>query len=262
MWNLFSNRSLLSEENEFFQVETFRWLLTHFGGAHFYDGAQLILPTEEFFPSRVSSSEQAALHTFEQVKIYAGLENWPCKLEIQEQDPNIVVGETLVVQNAGPNPHGTFRINDKDEAIITYNPKLISSPVQMVATFAHELAHFLTSTAPEPPPGGWDNWEFATDIAGTFLGFGVFLANSVFNFRQYSSAGIAGWQTSGGGYLSEAEHSYALAIFLLLKDISPTKAYPYCDGNIKALLKRAIKELESKSHIDHLRNVEFVSRAI
>ncbi|MDX6851136.1 hypothetical protein SCD92_17290, partial [Gilvimarinus sp. SDUM040013] len=57
-----------------------------------------------------------------------------------------------------------------------------TSPTQLVATFAHELSHYLTCTANEPPPGGWDNWEFATDIAATFLGFGVFMANSSFNF--------------------------------------------------------------------------------
>jgi len=260
LWNPFQSKPLLSEENELFQVETYRWLLTYFGGDNFYEGAKLILPTEEFFPSNVSSEEEAARHTFEQVKIYAGLENWSCVLEIQDEDPNLVVGEALIVQNVEQNPHGTFSIKENSEVVITYNPKIVSSPTQMVSTFAHELAHYLTSTAPEPPPGGWDNWEFATDIAGTFLGFGVFLANSVFNFRQYSSGGIIGWQTTGGGYLSEAEHCYSLGIFLLLKNIGPDSVYPHCDGNIKALLKKAIKELETQPYVDDLRKVKYIDR--
>lgn len=258
MWNPFRKKPLLSEENELFQVETYRWLLTHFGGTHFYDGIQLILPTAAFFPTEVNSAETAARHTFEQVKYYAGLEEWPCILEIQEKDPNLVVGETLIVQDAEHNPHGTFSINEDDVAVITYNPLLISNPMQMVATFAHELAHYLTSTAPEPPPGGWDNWEFATDIATSFLGFGIFTANSVFNFQQYSGGGTIGWRTSGGGYLSEAESSYSLALFLLLKGIAPDVAFAHCDTNIKSLLKRALKEIEYKPYIDDLRKVKYI----
>ena len=260
MWNPFKSKPLLSEEDELFQVETYRWLLTHFGGSHFYDGTQLILPTEEFFPLLVNSQEEAAQSTFVQVQKYSGLENWPCILEIQEEDPNLVVGETLIVQNVEQNPHGTFSVNENNEAVITYNPKLVSKPTQMVATFAHELAHYLTGTSPEPPPGGWENWEFATDITATFLGFGIFQANSVFNFQQFSEVGGYGWSATGGGYLSESEHSFSLAIFLLLKGISPDIAYPHCDANIKAYLKKALKELEGKAYISELRKVKYVAK--
>jgi hypothetical protein len=257
LWNPFKRKPLLAEDDELFQLETWRWLLAYFGGEHFYKHIQLILPTEDYFPSKVTSPDEAVQATFDQVRRYAGLEQWPCLLEKQEDDPEIVVGETLIVQGVEQNPHGTFRINENDEAVISYNPKLATSPMQMVATFAHELAHYLTSTAPEPPPGGWDNWEFATDIAATFLGFGIFQANSVFNFQQYSGVGSYGWRTTGGGYLSEAEHSYSLAIFLLLKDVSPDRAYLHCDGNIKAYLKKALAELGEKNHIAELKNVEY-----
>ena len=260
MWNPFKSKPLLSEEDEVFLVETFRWLLTHFGGPHFYESTQLILPTEEYFPVKVSTPEEAVKNTFEQVKKYAGLEKWPCILQQQEEDPNLVIAETLIVQNAEQNPHGTFSVNEQGEAIITYNSKLAKHPTQMVATFAHELAHYLTSTASEPPPGGWDNWEFATDITATFLGFGIFQANSVFNFQQYSSAGMQGWQTTGGGYLSEAEHSYALSMFLMLKNIQPEVAYPHCDGNIKAFTKKALVELNDKPYISELKKVEYIEK--
>lgn len=260
MWNPFKSKPLLKEEDELFQVETYRWLLTHFGGKYFYNDTQLILPTEEFFPTKVNSPDQAAQETFEQVKKYAGLENWPCILKKQEEDPNIIIGETLIVQQAENNPHGTFSVNDKNEATITYNPRLATNPTQMVATFAHELAHYLTSTAAEPPPGGWDNWEFATDITASFLGFGIFQANSVFNFRQFSSAGTYGWQTTGGGYLSESEHAFALGMFLMLKEIQPSIAYQYCDGNIKSFLKKAMVEIGDKQYIKELLKIERIEQ--
>jgi len=260
MWNIFRSSPVLSEEDRHFQIECYKWLLTHFGGAAFYKHAQLVLPNKDFFPDQVDSVEDAAESVFKQVKFLAGLSDWPCKLVAQEDDPNLLVAPTVVVQNVEHNPLGTFSTNQNDEVIITYNPKVASNPTQMVATFAHELSHYLTSCAQEPPPGGWDNWEFATDIGATFLGFGVFQANSVFNFTQYTDVGTHGWKTSGGGYLSEAEHSYSLAIFLLLKDISPEIAYPYCDANIKALLKSSIKEIEKSTTIKDLKKIEYVGK--
>ncbi|MBW9275268.1 MAG: hypothetical protein K1563_16425 [Candidatus Thiodiazotropha sp. (ex. Lucinisca nassula)] len=258
MWNPFRSTQLLTEEDSYFQFECFKWLLTHFGGDDFYKGIELVLPTEEYFPAVVDSSESAAQTTFNQVKMFAGLEKWPVKLEEQEEDPNIHIGDTLIVQNVDPNPLGTFSSNVNDEIKITYNPKIVSDPQQMVATFAHELSHYLTGTAHEPPPGGWENWEFATDIGATFLGFGIFMANSAFSFRQYSSGGISGWQTSGSGYLSEAEHSYSLAVFLRLKEIPPEKAIPYCDRSINAYVKQALKEIDSGNIIQELRGIKYV----
>lgn len=260
MWNPFRNKPLLSEEDERFQIETYRWLLTHFGGDTFYRDIRLILPTKDFFPSEIDSVENGVQYLFKQVKFYMGLQEWPCKLVEQEEDPNMVVAPTVVVQNVEQNPLGTFSVSDNKEVVITYNPNLTSNPTHMAATFAHELAHYLTSTAPVPPPGGWDNWEFATDIAATFLGFGVFQANAVFNFQQYTGIDSQGWKTTGGGYLSEAEHSYSLAIFLLLKNIPVENVYPHCDANIKVYLRKALQELADKPYIDELRDVEYVQQ--
>ena len=258
MWNPFRKQPLLSEENEAFQVETYKWLLKNFGGKYFYEDTKLILPTEEFFPVNNDKPEKVAQQIFELTRKYAGLESWPCTLKAQETDPNLRVATFLTLQNTEHNPLGTFSANENSEVVITYNPKLTSDPTQMVATLSHELSHYLTSTSLEPPPGGWDNWEFATDITATFLGFGIFQANSVFNFQQVSEVGAQGWKTTGGGYLSETEHSYALALFIRLKNISPEVVYPHCDINIKEYLKKALAELENNSHIEELLKVQYV----
>jgi hypothetical protein len=260
MWNPFRSKPLLSEEDTMFQMECFRWLLTHFGGDDFYEHTRLVLPTKEYFPSIVSSREAAAQSTLEQVKKYAGMETWPTRLQVQEEDPNLQVAPTLVVQNVEQNPLGTFTVDENNEATITYNPKIVADPIQMVATFAHELSHYLTGTAPEAPPGGWENWEFATDICATFLGFGIFQANAAFNFRQHASVDTIGWQTSGGGYLSEAEHSYSLAIFLRLKVIEADMALHHCDANVKGYLKKALVELDRGNIVNELKSVAYIPR--
>jgi len=216
-----------------------------------------VLPTEEFFPARLGSAVEAAEITFAQVKKHAGMEDWKCKLQAQAEDPNIEIAPALVVQNVDHNPLGSFSVNDKNEVLITYNPKLAEDPIQMIATFAHELSHYLTATAAEPPPGGWSNWEFATDICASFLGFGIFVANAAFSFQQYTNVDAHGWKSARGGYLSEAEHSYALALFLKLKDIPVKQALRYCDANIKSNLKRAHKEIAGDSIIGELRNLKY-----
>ncbi len=161
------------------------------------------------------------------------------------------------VENIEPNPAGTFEIHDDNDIVITYNPKLLNHPTQLVSTFAHELSHYLTTNCPEAPPGGWDNWEFATDITATFLGFGIFMANSAFNFYQLSTLETQGWETSRHSYLSEEEHTFALAIFLQLKNLPIEAALPYLKPHLKKVLKKSAKQIVETTIVEDLLKIEF-----
>lgn len=185
------------------------------------------------------------------------MDEWNCKLERQEEDVEAKIASTLIVQNTPNNPLGTFQAKENNEIVITYNPSLLGNPAQLVATYAHELAHYLTACTSEEPPGGWDNWEFVTDIAATFLGFGVFMANSAFNFQQYADIDSQGWQYNRNGYLSEAEHIFALAIFLELQGTPIEPALPHLKPNLKKLLKQAVKQLSNTEIISTLKAVEY-----
>lgn len=233
--------------------------IKNFGGKDFYENTRLILPTTDYFPSKIEGVEEIAISTFDAVKKYAGMEEWPCRLEKQDEDLNTQVAPTLAVQNAPKTPLGTFEAKENNEIVITYNPELVNNPMQLVATYAHELSHYLTGSGQEEPPGGWENWEFATDIAATFLGFGIFMANSAFNFNQFTEVDSQGWQYSRNGYLSEEEHIYALAIFLGLQGISDGAALSHLKPNLKALLKKALAEISRSELISELKAVEYVS---
>src|SRR5205085_12416082 len=50
---------------------------------------------------------------------------------------------------------------------------LLAHPGRLIATFAHELAHYLLATAPTSPPCEDDEHEFLTDLTAAYLGFGV-----------------------------------------------------------------------------------------
>jgi len=261
MFGLFKAKPVLSAEDTEFQVATYQWLLRNFGGKDFYDDAKLILPTKEYFPSRVSCEDEAAAETFNIVKKFAGMEEWPCRLEKQEEDVDYRVAPALGVQGAPHTPLGTFQANENNEVVITYNPGIVGNPTQLVAMFAHELAHYLTGGCKEAPPGGWDNWEFATDIAATFLGFGLFMTNSAFIFQQFTEVGAQGWQSNKNGYLSEAEHVFALAIFLQLKGIPVETALRFIKPALKKLLKDAVRQVESTKIIEELQAVQYLPQA-
>lgn len=255
MFGFLKSKPLLSDDDREFQFDTYQWLLKNFGGAHFYDDARLILPTKDFF--EFSQSDQLAKSIFEQVKAYCGMQLWQCELVAQEPDIDPHVSPTVVLENITPSPAGTFEFDKGDVVTITYNPDLLNKPEALIATFAHELSHFLTSTARDEPPGGWDNWEFATDICATFLGFGIFMANTAFNFIQTQDVDTVGWQVQGASYLSEIEHLYALAIFLSLKDIDAQEFFPFLKPYLRSDLKKAVKELNGSEFIQELKNVSY-----
>lgn len=257
MFGFLKSKPLISSTDLEFQIATYKWLLKNFGGDDFYKTTKLVLPTTEYFPSQVDSPEGAASETFEAVKKHAGMTNWCCQLQVQEKDVNPVIAPTIAIQNAPTSPQGTFQVSEQNEVIITYNPALTSQPVQLVATLAHELAHYLTATSKEGPPGGWENWEFATDIAATFLGFGIFMANSAFNFTQFSNTDSQGWKSNRRGYLSESEHINALAIFLELKGQPIDTATNHLKPHLRKLLKKANKELIKQGIIEELKAVVY-----
>ena len=250
----------MSENDLVFQIETFKWLLIHFGGEVFFNNTVLVQPTKKFFPDEVSSETEAAYATFLRVKSYAGMDNWDCYLIAQEPDQEVKIAPTLVVQGTEASPLGTFSIGS-EKAAISYNPKLIQQPMQLVATLAHELSHYLTATAAEPPPGGWDNWEFATDLTAVFLGFGVFMANSAFNFQQFTDVDSQGWSSSRNGYLSETELCFALTIFCKLQNIEISTATQHLKPNVKKLLSLSLAELNrSPQIISELSDVKYKPR--
>jgi hypothetical protein len=202
-------------------VACFAWLSREFSKAGPLTARPTILPDEhllERMPQRdaaLTIGIARALELFEQTKAHAGMQDWPCELRAGDADRerSIALGHALKHHRSAP--LGTFGYAD-DGYVITYNPTSLAHPQTLVATFAHELAHFLLHTAKSPPPGGKALAEHATDVGAAYLGFGVFMANSAKNFSQFQSAGEIGWEMRGAGYLSENALTTALAMMVRL----------------------------------------------
>lgn len=244
MLSLFGPKLPIDEDELEWQFASFKWLIQEFGDL----GADtpLVLPTEAWFPPEALEGKASARELFDLVREHAGLTDWGCELREGERPRPIYAGNAHLLRHEGPSaPAGTFEMKGDDDrvVVITYNPELEGNPMALVATFAHELAHYLMITAETPPPGGWELDELHTDLCAVYLGFGVFLANSAKTFRQFQSAGEMGWSTSTQGYLSEGALVTALAVTERLAGRDPMAAAPHLKDYLEKDLRRADRAL-------------------
>ncbi len=262
MFGFFKRRSLLDDATKLWIFEAYAWALRNFGSDSFYEATTLITPTSKHFPGRFDDAEIMAQKTFERVKTYAGMQNWACELDAQDADANPVIAPTILIHGAPRGPAGTFVVEpgSPNGVKITYNPDQLRDPEGLIATFAHELAHYLGGTAHEQPPGGEEYWEHATDLLGVFMGFGLFLANSAVSFRQFSAVDSQGWSIQTQGYMTEDELTYALAIFCALKSIPRADAEVHLKRSLRPFFRKAMKECESSNDLVRLRAIDETCR--
>jgi hypothetical protein len=124
---------------------------------------------------------------------------------------------------------------------------LFIDQLQLIAVFAHELAHYLLATAGEWPVCADDEKECLTDLAAVFMGFGVFLANARFSRETYTDGVWHGWRIGHAGYLPEADLIFALALFLRAKGLDADAACDSLKPHLAKLLRRAMHEMP----VDH-----------
>ena len=162
-----------------------------------------------------------------------GMTDWPCRLagqsRVNEEHAEVMSRGGMYGETKSGGAAGTFSV--PDNVLITYAPKLLADPIPLVATFAHELCHFLLAKVSAEPPCGWKQHEPLTDLAAAAEGFGVFLCYTSFNFRQWTDYRYQGWKWSKQGYLSEAELAFALGVFCVRRQIDPEVAGPYLKLN-------------------------------
>ncbi len=247
MLGLFRAKPVLDEASATWLIEAFAWALRGLDRRIFFEHTQLVTPSNEHFPDRIEDPQMLPSLLFARVRNLAGMAKWDCELVMQDPDPELQVARTLFIRNVQQPPAGTFQVVGEDEkkARITYNPNLLRDPMRFIATMAHELAHYLSMAIAEPPPGGEDYHEHATDVLAVYMGFGLFQLNSTFSFRQFTdlATGTQGWATQGLGYLSRAESAFAVAIFCHLKNIPAERAARYLQQPQLGLFRKAMKDM-------------------
>jgi len=262
----FRRTQIIDQDTIEWEFETFEWLFESFGGFQQFLGAELVRPTDEYFPiGKGLSGHALAEALFAQVRSLARMDQWPCQLVAQETGPDPMVGEGQLLQGLETLPGGTFQVDRQESesggadhtVIITYDPNLLSDPMSLVATFAHELSHYLLAAAPSLPPGDEELLEHATDLTAVYLGFGIFMANSSFRFAQFGDAFSMGWSTRRQGYMTERELVFALAIFASLHDLPADLVTEHLKPDLAKLFGRATRTVKAEiERVSALRNID------
>lgn len=245
----FGKRKFLDPDVEEWHVECWRYLLRNFGGIEQVKAAPLALPSGSFFPQVAGAQHERAEAVFARIKELMGMSEWPVQL-VERYADNAQVNDFATVRSERP-VAGTFQ-TENGAAIITYDPGLVARPYNLIAMFAHELAHYRLHTIEELPPGADVEpmiEELATEMAVAYFGFALIAANGAFEFVQFQDFGRQGWRGGPSGYFSEDGWIFALAVFLSLRGERPDTAKKHLKEHLAQRLDVALKHLSQNPAI-------------
>ncbi len=256
-FGLFNKQPVIDPSSSEWIFEAYGWALQNFDADLFYSDTVLVHPTNEFFPGAVNSVHGMAESIFERVKVYAGISHWPTLVQDQNMC-RLTESQQVRIQGAMRGPEGIAdeSVEDSQRLVIPYNPQQINNPEGMIATYAHILSHHMGRMVKTPPPGGIDYWPQATELLAVFLGFGFMFANSAYNFRGGCGSCYNPY-AQRDAYLSEAEATYALALFCILKGIPKSDVTPHLKRHLRGTYRKSIKEISEKvQEVDHLKKIQ------
>jgi len=247
------------------------WIFTEWDKLHIRLGpdqplsqTRLVLPAPGFFELDAETPETKAEAIFDKVKTYAGMEDWAVNLEAFEAHKHEQVSDYVVMQPAEPVPAGLFQVDGQETPTIRFDIALVDSPSSLIATFAHELAHYLLwSTGHYEGDIDLDD-ELITDLAAVYLGFGVFLANDAFEMRGESGYYGSSWSWRRAGYLSEDSFLLATALFVETSIMPHDAATPYLKPHLGKRFPKALKQILRRSDdLERIwkRDTSFVKKA-
>ncbi len=127
---------------------------------------------------------------------------------------------------------------------ISIEEKLLKNPTNLIATIAHELGH-ARLIGEDRLGDNYEDHELLTDLTTIFFGFGIFTANSLIIFEQWTNAQFQGWQSSTQGYIDEEMAGYSLALFAYLHNEKNPNWTNEINRNVRYYFKKSLKYLEA-----------------
>ncbi len=235
------------DEDEKDWIETSMLRLGKMFGMEKLQTKPTILPLPEFFPDRFAATEAALDSLVSRVCTYMDVEYE--NVIVYQFSHNAGRQETLYGHSNNSGAAGYFSNSEQGKFFVGIEENLLTKPVKLVATIAHELAHVLLLGSGKVTREEEDH-EYLTDLLTVYLGMGVFTANSVFTFSQWRGAGNHGWSSSRQGYMTEPMLGYALACYCWMRgDLNPPWA-KLLSTNPRVALQRGLKYLIKSQHTE------------
>ena len=222
--------------------DRFAILLEHLANEKPVHATELAVPSDKRFKADGDGPEARARALYAVTADLAGFAGWPVKLVAMGDDGPKQVSDGLIAPSANT-AAGTFRVDETGEVQITFARDLLDAPLNLVATFAHELAHLLLHARGVEEGISAEDAELVTDLGGVYLGFGVFMANAAFELEQFQDGLWGGWSSRRQGYLTENTLTYATALFCAIKDDGFEDARAALKTRLQSVFDRALKQI-------------------
>jgi hypothetical protein len=218
------------------------WLVEQFGAQTLRE-AEVILPTEDYFPDPYEGTRDCAQRLFELICEYMGVDATQMRLELYSEGvlPASSLPPGVVVHTSGTAGQYGAPVWAGDKPVVAVEAAGLQDPPGLVGTLAHEIGHFLLSGR-ELPRSRMER-ELLTDLVPIFFGLGILTAEVAFRFSRLRQHRYQGWRVSSQGYLSEPMFGYALAAFAWLRGERKPPWAPYLPLNIRTYLKRSLAYL-------------------
>ncbi|AXV64312.1 hypothetical protein D0907_02980 [Pseudoalteromonas lipolytica] len=241
MLALFKSAPLVDEQEQQWLIDTFMWAVEHFDSDYFLNQTQIILPNSQFFPDSVSSIEDMAKKVFARVVDYAGMQAWPVNLVSPSQltpqvFPHFAFQDSLRGESATLMVPANHLIN------VSFNQSQINQPQDLVASFAGTLATILIHHVGVLPPGGKEFLPQASDALACYLGFGVMMSNTVYQFKGGCGCGYNPYANRQAA-LTESQTLFMHALVTHFKTDNQTKKY--LKPHLRSQYKKAQKQIKA-----------------
>jgi len=198
---------------------------------------QTILPTKKYFDWEFKGIEKDAEFVLKKIGEYCGVDTKKIELDFYSEEAIKLDSGTVTQKEEGTGTAGLY-IQKENSFSILVEVQQLKRPNSLIATLAHELSHFVLIGQKEVHLDGDEN-EWLTDLLSIAFGFGVFIGNTKFEFKQWQTGdGWGGWQTSTQGYLPQQITAYAMAKI----EIKRTKEMPNWINLLKKDFQRDFKK--------------------
>lgn len=237
----FEARCPVVAEEQTWIEDNLSWFVGQFGDSWLH--SPVVLPTDDFFPGAYRGSEQDVRRAVTRVCGYMGVD--PARVHVDfhaQTDPSEVTQGIPGASASWSGAAGHYRTVD-GKAFISLEDSLGRTPLALIATIAHELAHERLLGEDRVAPDRIDQ-EPLTDLLTVFLGLGVFTANAALEFSHTAISERRGrWSASRLGYLTEPMFGYALARYAWMRGERDPDWARHVDTNPRAYLKKGLRFL-------------------
>lgn len=215
-----------------------RWLADTLGIDRLLQ-AEVLLPTDEFFPEPYEMTESGARRILDRLCCYMGVDGRHLQFEVWTDEKMSAAGH----------------YDRTEQTFIRVAESQLANPMFLVATLAHELAHeILLGGKHFPEDAYFVDHEQITDLLPVFLGAGVFAANA----NLYEDHTTDYWIIGRQGYLPARMFGYAMALFAFVRDDRDTSWAKYLRPDAAGPFKQGLRYLrkggDSLFHPDTIRD--------